>query len=246
MTVDEVRTRAGSVVADVLKLMGIGAEIETVLGPLDGEVTVNVKAEAEGLLIGRRGQTLDAVEHVINRMVIPHDAVSEVRVSIDVGGYRDRRRESLAALAERLKTRALDENRRVQVSPMNARDRAVFEDALAQDDRVETRVLGSGLYRRMLVLPAGLEDEDPATRDTASGDSLDPKSSGEPQESVASGAEAEPTPQPAGEDRDAQDTASAEDRDRRVPAGEPRDAVDEAQAEPLPDPSLDAPSKDGD
>ncbi len=91
-----------------------------------------------------------------------------------MGGYRERRREALLELAERLKVRAVTQSRRVQVSPMSPRDRRILQGALAGDGTVETRALGSGFYRRVLIAPVGLADDgspvEEVTDDTDRGD----------------------------------------------------------------------------
>jgi spoIIIJ-associated protein len=98
-------------------------------------------------------------------------------VAIDVGGYRDRRRETLLELADRLKVRVLTQGRRIQVSPMSPRDRRILQGVLGRDDAVRTRVLGTGFYRRVVIFPVGvdeaavpLESEDENGTDTPGGE----------------------------------------------------------------------------
>jgi spoIIIJ-associated protein len=162
-----VLARAQELVGELARRMGFEAEIGGHIDEQAEEAVVEVKADAEGLLIGRRGQTLDALEHVVNRMVVGYNQAAEVRVALDVGGYRERRRESLVDLAGRLRERALSEKRRVQVSPMSARDRRIFQAALADDEGISTRVLGSGFYRRLLVIPVGVEDDGSAPAESS-------------------------------------------------------------------------------
>jgi spoIIIJ-associated protein len=162
-----VLSRAQELVDELTRRMGFEAEIGGHIDEQAEEAVVEVKADAEGLLIGRRGQTLDALEHVVNRMVVGYNQAAEVRVALDVGGYRERRRESLVDLAGRLRERALSEKRRVQVSPMSARDRRIFQAALADDEGISTRVLGSGFYRRLLVIPVGVEDDGSAPAESS-------------------------------------------------------------------------------
>ncbi len=151
-----IRDRAQELVAELITGMGFTAEVSSWVDEGTHEVVVSVHSESEGLLIGRRGQTLDAVEHVINRMVLRGEGTGEGRVLLDIGDYRRRRRETLVELADRLRTRALGERRTVQVSPMSPRDRKFFQQALAADSSVEVRALGAGFYRRMIVAPAGM------------------------------------------------------------------------------------------
>jgi len=153
--------RAESALAEVLRRMGFEARVTSFYDEQDSEIVVTVESDAEGLLIGRRGQTLDALEHVINRIVLAGEMSPEGRLAIDVGGYRQRRRETLLELADRLKVRALTQGRRIQVSPMSPRDRRILQGALGRDETVRMRVLGSGFYRRVVIFPVGLDEAAP-------------------------------------------------------------------------------------
>lgn len=144
---------ASKLAAEMLTQMGFEAKVDFRVEEADGEAVVQASCEAEGLLIGRRGQTLDALEHILNRMAVRVDGGGEARVLLDIGEYRERRRESLAELAGRLKQRAISEGRNVQVSPMSPRDRKFFQQALQGDESVEARSLGAGFYRRVVVVP---------------------------------------------------------------------------------------------
>jgi predicted RNA-binding protein Jag len=152
---DAIRARAEVLVRELLEKMGFPAEVSSSIDEAAGEAVVSVRSESEGLLIGRRGQTLDSLEHIVNRMTLRADAYVEGRVLLDIGDYRKRRRESLDELAQRLRTRAVTERRTVQVSPMSPRDRKFFAQVFAGDDAVEVRALGAGFYRRVIVAPAG-------------------------------------------------------------------------------------------
>jgi spoIIIJ-associated protein len=152
---DAIRTRAEELVRELLEKMGFPAEVSSSVDETAGEAVVSVRSESEGLLIGRRGQTLDSLEHIVNRMTLRADAYVEGRVLLDIGDYRKRRRESLDELATRLRARAVTERRTVQVSPMSPRDRKFFAQAFAGDESVEVRALGAGFYRRVIVAPAG-------------------------------------------------------------------------------------------
>lgn len=175
LPLEEIRPRAEEIISEILRLMGFEAKVSATCDEDADEVVVVVEADAEGLLIGRRGQTLDAFEHLVNRSVAARE-MAENRVIIDVGGYRNRRRESLLELAGRLRERAMSEGRRVQVSPMSPRDRKVFQDAFAGDEEVTTRALGTGFYRRVLIVPEGADDREPV------GDGDDQSQLGEPTE----------------------------------------------------------------
>ena len=176
-TRDELCKRAEAALGEVLRRMGFQARVTSFYDEQESEIVIAVESDAEGLLIGRRGQTLDALEHVINRIVLSGEASGEGRLAIDVGGYRQRRRETLLELADRLKVRALTQGRRIQVSPMSPRDRRVLQGALGHDESVRMRVLGSGFYRRVVIFPVGLDEAtaplDVEAEDVAGGEPLE-------------------------------------------------------------------------
>ena len=174
---EELQKRAEAALAEILRRMGFPARVTSFYDDQDSEIVIAVESEAEGLLIGRRGQTLDALEHVINRIVLSGEMSAEGRLAIDVGGYRQRRRETLLELADRLKVRALTQGRRIQVSPMSPRDRRILQGALSRDETVRMRVLGSGFYRRVVIFPVGLDEAgtplDVETEDVPGGEPLE-------------------------------------------------------------------------
>jgi hypothetical protein len=125
----------------------------------NGNIAVTIESTDDGaLLIGRRGTTLDALEHIINRMTTGADPGARVRVALDVCGYRDRRKATLVEVAMRLKEHAIANMRRVQITPLSPHERVIFQEALSGDDSVATRILGSGFYRRVLIIPRGQEN----------------------------------------------------------------------------------------
>jgi len=174
---DEVQRRAEAALSEVLRRMGFQARVSSSFDEEDSEIVIKVEADAEGLLIGRRGQTLDALEHLMNRIVLAGESAGDGRIAIDVGGYRERRRQTLLELADRLKVRVLTQGRRIQVSPMSPRDRRILQSALDRDDTVRVRVLGSGFYRRVVIFPVGMDASsaplDVDSEDAPGGEPLD-------------------------------------------------------------------------
>jgi spoIIIJ-associated protein len=113
-----------------------------------------VSGEDSGLLIGRRGQTLDAIEYLLNR-IVGREEKRGGRVTVDVERYRERRREYLDALAHRLASKVKETGRVITLNPLSPADRRVVHLALQGDSGVTTRSQGEGHYRKMLILPAG-------------------------------------------------------------------------------------------
>lgn len=107
---------------------------------------------SDGLLIGRGGETLAALQHLMSRMAAHLDET--MRVHVDVAGYRRRRQEKLRRNARDLADRALGAGREMVTEPLPADERRVVHLALAEDPRVETRAIGDGLTKRVAVAPS--------------------------------------------------------------------------------------------
>lgn len=143
----EALARGRDVLAEIVRLCGVEA---TVAG--DGARLV-IDGDTSGVMIGRRGATLDALEYVINR-VVGHDDERAGHVEVDANEYRSRRRAALEALAHRMAERARSKGRPVTLNPLNPRERRVVHLALQDDPTLTTRSAGSGFYRRIVIVPA--------------------------------------------------------------------------------------------
>jgi spoIIIJ-associated protein len=136
----------------ILSRLGVSCRMQVGPGPAPGSVLLAVTADSSGLLIGRRGQTLDALEYIVNRIVAREDEASR-RVMIDVERYRERRLEHLTQLARRLAEKAKHTGRIVTLNPMSPRDRRAVHLALQSDTAVSTRSQGDGQYRKVIIVP---------------------------------------------------------------------------------------------
>ena len=110
-------------------------------------------AGADGLLIGRRGDTLNALQHLMDRMV-NRGRSERVRISIDVGGYRRRRDDSLRQRAMMLARQVKSTGRERSTDPLIAPERRVVHLALTDDPEVRTYTVGEGTYRSVVVAPS--------------------------------------------------------------------------------------------
>ena len=146
--------RARAVLEGILAHLTSGCGVEARPGDESGTFVLDVKGDSGGLVIGRRGQTLDALEYLVNRIVARSEDGSPSRVVVDVEGYRERRKEYLNELALRLAEKAKQTGRSVTLNPMSPRDRRVVHLALQGDTSITTRSQGQGYYRKMLILPA--------------------------------------------------------------------------------------------
>jgi len=135
---------------DLLRLLEVEAEVE--LRDEPERVLLSVKSDGSGLLIGRKGETLDALEYLVTKMV-HKGAEDKKRIVIDTENYRSRREESLVHMAHRLADKAKRLGRPVTISPMNAHDRRIIHLALQEDKTLRTRSTGTGLFRRVVISP---------------------------------------------------------------------------------------------
>jgi len=153
-TAGPIQERAKAVLEGILSHLTVGCDVEVRPGDEAGAFVLDVRGDSGGLVIGRRGQTLDALEYLVNRIVARSEDSSTSRLVVDVEGYRERRREYLNELARRLAEKAKQTGRSVTLNPMSPRDRRVVHVALQDDSSVATRSQGQGYYRKMLILPA--------------------------------------------------------------------------------------------
>jgi spoIIIJ-associated protein len=145
---------AERVIATLRRILDhIGAACTVQLCPTadPGTLTIAVHGAGSAMVIGRQGQTLDAIEHLLNRMA----GSPAIRVAVDVEGYRERRHDSLERLAHRLAGKVRDTGRPLELDPMSPRDRRVIHVALQDDRDVTTRSEGVGRARRVIIAPRG-------------------------------------------------------------------------------------------
>ncbi len=134
----------------LLGLMGVEGKVEV----LSAEVPLqlNVKGDDLGILIGRRGQTLGALEYVTKLMVVQRRK-TWLPLTVDVAGYKKHRRESLEKLALYLAEQVKSRRRAVPMEPMPANERRMVHLALADHPDVRTESIGEGENRKVVVLP---------------------------------------------------------------------------------------------
>jgi spoIIIJ-associated protein len=134
-----------------LSALGVTATIGVV--EADESVTATVSGHDLGVLIGRHGQMIDALQYLANAMA--HRAVGDERrrIVIDAAGYRERRAATLEALARRSAEQASATGRRVELEPMSSVERRLVHEALKDDPEVETESEGSEPHRFVVVLP---------------------------------------------------------------------------------------------
>jgi len=155
---------ATEVLARILELMGEKTKIEVVDDKSAENVELNIKGDGSGLLIGRHGQTLDALEYVVNRILARKLKDAAAPVSIDTESYRARRRRQLHRMALAKGEQAKREHLAVALDPMPPRDRRIIHLALKDDPLVTTRSSGEGFLRSVEIMPVDERREGPGAR----------------------------------------------------------------------------------
>jgi spoIIIJ-associated protein len=142
--------KAQAALKGLLEHLDMEARVE--LKEDEERIYLNIQGDGGGLLIGRKGQTLDALEYLVNKMVHKNQE-GKKRIVVDTENYRTRREDSLVKLAQRLGEKARQLGRPVTISPMNAHDRRIVHLALQNDRSLRTRSEGTGLYRKVIISP---------------------------------------------------------------------------------------------
>lgn len=160
---DDVALLARRILEDLLERMDIHAYVTAVKsqtpgqrGDMEETVTLHVEGadeQAMGLLIGRRGETLHSVQFLVNLLVSRH-VQKWPQMIVDVGNYRQRRRESLEGLARRMADRVRQSGRPLALEPMAAYERRIVHVALHNDTTVYTQSSGEGENRKVVIYPS--------------------------------------------------------------------------------------------
>ena len=137
---------------DVLKAMGMEAvEVDSKIDE-DGSLSIELKGDNMGILIGKRGQTLDSLQYLTNR-VANKSQDGYVRVKLDTEDYRRRRKQTLENLAKNIAYKVKRSRKAVALEPMNPYERRIIHSALQGDERVSTHSEGEEPYRRVVITP---------------------------------------------------------------------------------------------
>ena len=134
---------------NVLKTMGMEVEITSEIDE-EGALSINMEGENMGILIGKRGQTLDSLQYLTNR-VANKSQEGYVRVKLDTEDYRRRRKETLEELAKNIAHKVKRTRKTISLEPMNPYERRIIHSALQSDKNVTTHSEGEEPYRRVVV-----------------------------------------------------------------------------------------------
>lgn len=137
-----------TILKEILTRIGINGKIESDF--LEGSLHLNMVTDSPALLIGKHGQTLDAIERILN-CIINKSALAKKKVFVNTEGYRERREEMLVDLAHQVAAKVRRTRQDVALAPMSARDRRVIHLSLQSDDSVSTFSQGEGDMRRVVI-----------------------------------------------------------------------------------------------
>ena len=137
-------------IVDVLNAMNMGEVKVTSCIDEEGALSINMEGDNMGILIGKRGQTLDSLQYLTNRVANKMQD-GYVRVKLDTEDYRRRRKETLENLAKNIASKVKRTRRTVSLEPMNPYERRIIHSALQADPSVSTHSEGEEPYRRVVV-----------------------------------------------------------------------------------------------
>lgn len=138
--------------SDVFAAMGIEVEISAKYNDSLKSLEVDLSGDEMGVLIGKRGQTLDSLQYLIS-LVVNKGTTEYIRVKVDTENYRQRRRETLENLAKNIAYKVKRTRRPVSLEPMNPYERRIIHSALQNDKYVTTHSEGDEPFRRVVVTP---------------------------------------------------------------------------------------------
>jgi spoIIIJ-associated protein len=143
---------AKTVLEEMLGLMGLSGTVEVASG--GDTARLNVKGDDLGVLIGRRGEKLASLQHIVN-LIVGRREGQHHRIAIDVENYRGRREDQLRDVADRAAKRVIQSGKIIQLEAMPAVERRIVHMALLENPKVRTQSVGVEPNRRIVVLPAG-------------------------------------------------------------------------------------------
>jgi spoIIIJ-associated protein len=135
---------------DVFHAMGLSASCQVTFDQENSTVEINVDGDEMGVLIGKRGQTLDSLQYLIS-LVVNKNSENYIKVKLDTENYRARRKETLENLAKNIAFKVKRTRKPVSLEPMNPYERRIIHSALQNDKYVETYSEGEEPYRKVVI-----------------------------------------------------------------------------------------------
>ncbi len=159
----ETKELANNIIEGVLERSGLDISFDIKIEKENDKESLKVEffGEDEKLFIGKDGALLDAFQLFIKRALQHGKPDADIYLACDCNGYREKANQSLVNLAEKLKKRALDQGKSVYLRALPPKDRKVIHQFLANDDRVKSRSIGDGLYKKIKIYPNKKDNSQP-------------------------------------------------------------------------------------
>ncbi len=151
--------KATAFLESVFESMSIDVKVNAAL---EGEDTILVKLDGEniGIVIGKRGDTLDALQYLTS-LVVNKKSESYIKVTLDTENYREKRNEALLGLSQRLASKVARTGRKYTLEPMNPYERRIIHSALQNSEEVTTYSIGQEPYRKVVIAPKNAKSRKP-------------------------------------------------------------------------------------
>jgi spoIIIJ-associated protein len=143
----EILIEAQGIVSDLLRLMNMHGEVK-----IREEGILEIMGDGSGLIIGKRGQTLDSLQFLINR-IINKSRPEPVFITLDTEGYRQRHVSYLKSMALRMGQKAKRTGQAISLEKMNPYDRRIIHLALKNENGLNTKSIGEGIYKKVIIVP---------------------------------------------------------------------------------------------
>ncbi len=134
---------------EIIELIGIKAHVEA--QKREGKIFLEIKGDGSGLIIGKHGQTLDALQYIINKIDANRYKELKEKIILDTENYRARRVDALQNMALRLREKVKKLKRAVTIGPLNPQDRRIIHITLSGDEDVRTESKGGGFYKQLVI-----------------------------------------------------------------------------------------------
>ena len=155
---ETMQDKAVGFLEQIFELMEIKSEIAVDFNEEEKTMNINIIGEDMGVLIGKRGQTLDSLQYLVS-LVVNKESEEYIKVKLDTENYRERRKETLENLAKNIAYKVKKTRKSVALEPMNPYERRIIHSALQNDKFVETHSEGEEPYRKIVVtLKKGVKD----------------------------------------------------------------------------------------
>jgi spoIIIJ-associated protein len=169
LPVEAAKDRAKEILSEILKHVDLPTVVES--EAKNDHIYLNIISNGSGLLIGKRGKTLQALQYLVSK-ILQKETGENLSVVVDTEDYRSKREESLTELAHQLCDKVKRSRRPLTTGPMNAQDRRIIHLALKEDQDVRTKSKGEGSLRRVVIYPVkrGRRPQKPALQEKTTGE----------------------------------------------------------------------------